>query len=156
MLARFPKRSRPLAKKGSSLPNRSTLFIYKVRDIVGLYLNPPDKAVVLCVDGKTGIRTRRPHPADPAMRPGQVERRTHNLQTQRVIDLFAAGTSSAAKSSAISATTPRGRVPQVSHHHRPVLDHRRVELGDEAGEATEHTVVRVTLEGRNDSEIWAR
>jgi len=56
------------------------LFIDKVRDIVGLYLNPPDKALVLCVDEKSQIQALdRSQPILP-MRPGQVERRTHDYK----------------------------------------------------------------------------
>lgn len=48
----------------------------KVRDIVGLYMNPPDHAVVLCVDEKSQIQALdRTQPLLP-MRPGQAERRT--------------------------------------------------------------------------------
>ena len=51
-------------------------FIDKVRDVVGLYLNPPEHAVVMCVDEKTSIQALdRTQPSLP-MRPGQVERRT--------------------------------------------------------------------------------
>jgi transposase len=65
-------------------------FIDKVRDVVGLYLNPPDKAVVLCVDEKTQIQALdRTQPILP-MRPGQVERRTHDYRRNGTIDLFAA------------------------------------------------------------------
>jgi transposase len=65
-------------------------FIDKVRDVVGLYLNPPDKAVVLCVDEKTGIQALdRTQPILP-MRPGQVERRTHDYKRNGIVDLFAA------------------------------------------------------------------
>jgi transposase len=65
-------------------------FIEKVRDVVGLYLNPPDKAVVLCVDEKTSIQALdRTQPILP-MRPGQVERRTHDYKRNGVTDLFAA------------------------------------------------------------------
>jgi len=65
-------------------------FIEKVRDIVGLYLNPPDKAVVVCVDEKTGIQALdRTQPILP-MRPGQVERRTHDYKRNGITDLFAA------------------------------------------------------------------
>ncbi len=50
-------------------------FIEKVRDVVGLYLNPPDRALVLCVDEKSQIQALdRTRPLLP-MRPGQVERR---------------------------------------------------------------------------------
>jgi hypothetical protein len=51
-----------------------------VRDIVGLYLNPPDRALVLCVDEKSQIQALdHTQPLLP-MRPGQVERRSHDYQ----------------------------------------------------------------------------
>ena len=66
------------------------LFIEKVRDIVGLYLNPPDRALVLCVDEKTQIQALdRTRPLLP-MRPGQVERRTHDYVRHGTTSLFAA------------------------------------------------------------------
>jgi hypothetical protein len=66
------------------------LFVEKVRDVAGLYMNPPDHAVVLCVDEKTGIQALdRTQPILP-MRPGQVERRTHDYVRNGVTDLFAA------------------------------------------------------------------
>lgn len=62
----------------------------KVTDIVGLYLNPPDKALVLCVDEKTMIQALdRTRPLLP-MKPGQVERRTHDYVRNGTTDLFAA------------------------------------------------------------------
>ena len=65
-------------------------FVDKVRDVVGLYLNPPEHAVVLCVDEKTSIQALdRTQPSLP-MRPGQVERRTHDYKRHGVTDLFAA------------------------------------------------------------------
>src|SRR5213592_1931392 len=65
------------------------LFIEKVRDIVGLYLNPPDKALVLCVDEKSQIQALdRSQPVLP-MRPGQVERRTHDYTRHGTTTLFA-------------------------------------------------------------------
>jgi transposase len=65
-------------------------FIEKVRDIVGLYMNPPEHAVVVCVDEKTGIQALdRTQPILP-MRPGQVERRSHDYVRNGVTDLFAA------------------------------------------------------------------
>lgn len=65
-------------------------FVGKVRDVVGVYLNPPDKAVVLCVDEKTGVQALdRTQPILP-MRPGQVERRTHDYKRNGIVDLFAA------------------------------------------------------------------
>jgi transposase len=66
------------------------LFVEKVRDIVGLYLNPPDRAVVLCVDEKSQIQALdRTQPLLP-MRPGQAERRTHDYKRHGTLSLFAA------------------------------------------------------------------
>src|SRR5690349_19229465 len=66
------------------------LFVEKVRDIVGLYLAPPDRALVLCVDEKPQIQAvERTAPVLP-MRPGQPERRTHDYRRQGTLDLFAA------------------------------------------------------------------
>jgi transposase len=66
------------------------LFVAKVRDIVGLYLNPPDHALVLCVDEKSQIQALdRTQPLLP-MRPGQIERRSHDDQRHGTTSLFAA------------------------------------------------------------------
>ena len=70
--------------------SKDPLFIEKVRDIVGLYLNPPDRALVLCVDEKSQIQALdRTQPLLP-MRPGQVERRTHDYIRHGTTSLFAA------------------------------------------------------------------
>src|SRR3989441_4780114 len=70
--------------------SKDPLFIEKVRDIVGLYLNPPDKALVLCVDEKAQIQALdRSQPILP-MRPGQVERRSHDYTRHGTTSLFAA------------------------------------------------------------------
>ena len=66
------------------------LLIEKVRDVVGLYMNPPEHAVVLCVDEKAQIQALdRTQPLRP-MRPGQVERRTHDYTRHGTTSLFAA------------------------------------------------------------------
>jgi transposase len=66
------------------------LFVEKVRDIVGLYMNPPTHAVVLCVDEKSQIQAlERSQPLLP-MRPGQPERRTHDYRRHGTTTLFAA------------------------------------------------------------------
>jgi transposase len=79
-------------------PHRSDTFklstdpqlIEKVRDIVGLYLNPPQRALVLCVDEKSQIQALdRTQPLLP-MRPGQVERHTHDYRRHGTTSLFAA------------------------------------------------------------------
>lgn len=70
--------------------SKDPLFIDKVRDIVGLYMNPPDRALVLCVDEKSQIQAlNRTQPLLP-MRPGQVERRTHDYVRHGTTSLFAA------------------------------------------------------------------
>ena len=70
--------------------SRDPLFIEKVRDLVGLYLNPPDQAMVLCADEKSQIQALdRTQPLLP-MRPGQAERRTHDYSRHGTTSLFAA------------------------------------------------------------------
>lgn len=70
--------------------SKDPLLIEKVRDIVGLYLNPPDRALVLSVDEKSQIQALdRTQPLLP-MRPGQVERRTHDYERHGTTSLFAA------------------------------------------------------------------
>src|SRR5437588_2909983 len=70
--------------------SQDPLFIEKVRDVVGLYLNPPDKALVLCVDEKSQIQALdRSQPILP-MRPGQAERRAHDYVRHGTTSLFAA------------------------------------------------------------------
>ena len=65
-------------------------FVAKVRDIVGLYLAPPERALVLCVDEKPQIQAAQgTAPTFPA-RPGQPERHTHDYRRLGTIDLFAA------------------------------------------------------------------
>ena len=66
------------------------LLIEKVRDIVGLYVHPPDRALVLCVDEKPQIQAlERTAPLLP-MQPGQVERRSHDYRRHGTASLFAA------------------------------------------------------------------
>jgi len=66
------------------------LLIEKVRDIVGLYMNPPDHALVFCVDEKSQIQALdRTQPLLP-LQPGQVERRTHDYKRHGTTSLFAA------------------------------------------------------------------
>jgi transposase len=66
------------------------LFVDKVRDVVGLYLNPPERAVVLCVDEKSQIQALdRTAPILP-MRPGVPERATHDYKRHGTSSLYAA------------------------------------------------------------------
>jgi transposase len=70
--------------------SKDPLFIDKVRDVVGLYLNPPESAVVLCVDEKSQVQALdRSQPVLPMM-PGMPEKRTHDYARHGVTSLFAA------------------------------------------------------------------
>ena len=65
-------------------------FIEKVRDVVGLYMAPPEHAIVLCVDEKSQVQALdRTQPLLP-MRPGQAERGTHDYVRHGTTSLFAA------------------------------------------------------------------
>ena len=82
-------------------------FVDKVRDVAGLYLNPPEAAVVLCVDEKTGIQALdRTAPILPLM-PGTPQRRTHDYRRHGTTNLFAA--LDAATGNVITSMTPRHR-----------------------------------------------
>lgn len=66
------------------------LFVDKVHDIVGLYLNPPERALVLCVDEKSQIQAlNRTHPGLP-LSPGNPATRTHDYKRHGTTSLFAA------------------------------------------------------------------
>ena len=66
------------------------LFVSKVRDIVGLYMDPPDKALVLCVDEKSQMQAlERTQPLLP-LRPGVTAKRTHDYVRHGTTTLFAA------------------------------------------------------------------
>ncbi len=65
-------------------------FVEKVRDIVGLYMNPPDRAIVLCVDEKSQVQAlNRTQPILP-LAPGVPARQTHDYERHGVTSLFAA------------------------------------------------------------------
>jgi transposase len=86
-------------------------LIEKVRDIVGLYLDPPDRAMVLSVDEKPQIQALdRSQPILP-MRPGQIERRTHDYTRHGTTSLFAA------------LNVKTGKI--IAEHHRR---HRSIEF----------------------------
>jgi len=70
--------------------SRDPYFVEKVRDVVGLYLNPPDRALVLCVDENSHIQALdRTQPLLP-LAPGQVERHSHDYVRNGITSLFAA------------------------------------------------------------------
>jgi len=93
--------------------SRDPQFVEKVRDVVGLYLAPPDRALVLCVDEKTQVQAREPTaPVLPA-RPGQLERRAHDYVRHGTTDLFAA----------LDVAT--GRVIAATHRRHRSVEFRR-------------------------------
>lgn len=70
--------------------SKDPLLVPKVRDVVGLYMNPPDHAVVLCVDEKSQIQAlNRTQPLLP-LRPGKPERRSHDYERNGTTTLLAA------------------------------------------------------------------
>ena len=80
---------KPHLTDGFKLSN-DPLFVDKVYDVVGLYLNPPESAVVLCVDEKSQVQALgRSQPAFPMM-PGMPEKRTHDYVRNGTTSLFAA------------------------------------------------------------------
>ena len=80
---------KPHVQDGFKLSN-DPLFVEKVVDVVGLYHNPPERAVVLCVDEKAQIQALdRSQPVLPMM-PGMPERRTHDSYRHGITSLFAA------------------------------------------------------------------
>lgn len=77
-------------KQGSWKLSKDPLFVAKVRDVVGLYLNPPERALVLCVDEKTQIQAlNRTQPVFP-MLPGAPARASHDYVRHGTSSLYAA------------------------------------------------------------------
>ena len=94
------------------------LFIEKVRDIVGLCLDPPDRALVLCVDEKYQIQALdRTRPLLP-LRPGRVERRTHDYVRHGTTSLFAALDARTGKVWPMPPAPSNRGIPQVPRCHR--------------------------------------
>jgi transposase len=85
-------------REGRLKPHRSETFKYssdpdlvaKVTDVVGLYLDPPERAIVLSVDEKTQIQALDHTQPMLPLRPGQVERHTHDYKRNGTTSLFAA------------------------------------------------------------------
>ena len=95
------------------------LFVEKVYDVVGLYLNPPEAAVVLCVDEKTQVQAlARSQPAFPMM-PGMPEKRTHDYVRHGTTSLFAAfNTADGTVISSTAPPPPHDRVQEVPDQDR--------------------------------------
>ena len=90
------------------------LFVEKVRDVVGLYMNPPDNAVVLCVDEKSQIQALKPHPADAAAASWASRAGHARVPTQRDDDaLRGPGQGHWQRHRQVLCPPPRGRVPKV-------------------------------------------
>lgn len=70
--------------------SRDPKFAEKVVDVVGLYMNPPDNALVLSVDEKTQIQALDRTQPMLQLRPGQIERRTHDYKRHGTLSLYAA------------------------------------------------------------------
>ena len=97
---------KPHRQNGFTLSN-DPQFVDKVYDLVRLYLNPPDAAVVLCVDEKTQVQAlARSQPAFPMM-PGMPEKRTHGYLRHGATSLFAAFNTT--DGTVITSTPPRHR-----------------------------------------------
>src|SRR3954470_24852770 len=110
--------------------SRDPLFVEKVRDVVGLYLNPPERAVVLCVDEKSQIRALdRTAPILP-MLPGTPARATHDYKRSGTSSLYAALNLTTGK--VISALHSRHRAIEFKKFlqtiDREVPDHLDVHL----------------------------
>lgn len=119
----------PHRQKGFKLSN-DPFFVEKVRDIVGLYLNPPDKALVLCVDEKSQIQAlERSQPVLP-MGLGYVEGVTHDYFRHGTTTLFAA--LDTASGEVIGQCKPRHRHQEflsfLNHLDRSVPKHLDVHL----------------------------
>lgn len=99
--------------------SRDPLFIEKVRDIVGLYLAPPDRALVLAVDEKTQIPAREPTAPVLPLRPGQLERHSHDYLRHGTTDLFAA---LEVRTGRVIAETHRRHRSQEFRHFLDTLD----------------------------------
>ena len=95
-------------------------FAEKVVDIVGLYMNPPENAMVLSVDEKTQIQALdRTQPMLP-LRPGQIERRTHDYKRNGTTNLYSAFNIMTGE--VIGRTTRRHRVKEFLAFLRQIKD----------------------------------
>jgi hypothetical protein len=105
---------KPHLVDGFKLSN-DPLFVQKVVDVVGLYHNPPEKAVVLCVDEKSGMQALdRSQPVLPMM-PGMPERRRHDYARHGGTSLFAAF--DIADGTVITQLHPRRRAVEFEKFH---------------------------------------
>jgi transposase len=125
--------------------SRDPKFVEKVRDVVGLYLSPPDKAVVLCVDEKTQIQALDRTQTILPIRPGLPESRTHDYRRNGRTDLFAAFNT--LDGTVLTACHPRHRHQEFLLFLRAIDEHVPEELGihivlDNSSVHKEKSVVR--------------
>jgi transposase len=100
-------------RASTSTLSKDPLFVEKVRDVAGLYLSPPDRALVLSVDEKSQIQAlERTQPILP-LRPGAVERRTADYERHGTTTLFAALNVQTGK--VIGRCYPRHRAKEFRH-----------------------------------------
>ena len=94
----------------------------KIRDVVGLYLNPPENAIVLCVDEKSQIQALdRTAPILP-IRPGLPEKATHDYKRNGTTTLFAALEIATGQGDRpVLRPARQGRVPRLHEEGRPRL-----------------------------------
>jgi transposase len=113
--------------------SKDPLFVDKVHDIVGLYLNPPERAVVLCVDEKSEIQALdRTAPVLPMM-PGTPARATHDYKRSGTSSLYAA----------LDLTT--GKVISALHHrHRAIEFNKFLQTIDR--EVPDHLDIHLVLD----------
>jgi hypothetical protein len=79
----------PHQVKGFKVSN-DPLFAEKLQDVIGLYLNPPEKAIVFSVDEKSQIQALDRTPPGLPMKPGKYGTMTHDYKRNRTTTLFAA------------------------------------------------------------------
>lgn len=124
------------------------LFIDKLYDVVGLYLSPPEAAVVLCVDEKSQVQAlARSQPAFPMM-PGMPERRTHDYVRHGTTTLFAA--MNVADGTVISSLHRRHRATEfkkfLTKIDAQVPDHLDVHLICDNYGTHKHPIIKAWLE----------
>jgi len=106
--------------------SRDPRFVEKIRDVVGLYLSPPDKAVVLSVDEKTQIQALDRTQTILPLRPGLPESRTHDYRRNGRTDLFAAFNT--LDGTVLTACHPRHRHQEFLLFLRAIDEHVPEEL----------------------------
>jgi hypothetical protein len=104
--------------------SKDPLFVEKVRDIVGLYLAAPERALVLCVDEKSQIQALDRTQLLLPMRPGQAERRSHDYARHGTLSLFAA--LDVAKGKVIGKCFARNRGQRPDRSRRPSDDYEQL------------------------------